>query len=44
MTLHELSPEIGKDIERYKASFKLRRKFSRFEFAGIGFRVRAKKD
>lgn len=34
MTLHELSPEIGKDIGRYKASFKLRRRESvRLEMA-----------
>lgn len=34
MTLHELTPEIGRDIGRYKASFRLRRRDStRLEMA-----------
>ena len=38
MTLHELSPEIGRDIGRYKASFRLRRRDSaRLEMAALLF-------
>ena len=36
MTLHELTPAIGKDVGRYKASFKLRRReSSRLEMAAL---------
>jgi hypothetical protein len=45
MTLHELTPEIGRDIGRYKASFRLRRRDStRLEMAAQLFEEVRKRD